>query len=254
MPKMTSRIKIVTVLCGAAALFACSNVNSNSPLVDSTGKHPADWLENHWVDIKQAKGKSPAEADSLALSCAECHGSDLAGGIAKVSCFSAQAQNGQQCHATTLGHPVIWSSAHQHGEAGAMAAPGISSGFAYCTKCHGSTFDNGNAVSCKSCHTTAPHPPRPWHGTTASGSNHVTTDTANASECAKCHTAGANLLGPRIGALAPAGTAPACFNGTLCHDSRVLPKAQSAAFLPAAQHDPPAKASLNTLPVSLPAP
>jgi predicted CxxxxCH...CXXCH cytochrome family protein len=254
MPDMTSWIKIITVLCGAAALFACSNGNSNGPLVDSTGKHPADWLEQHWVVYNSTTpgaaklvGKRVGDAVTVSNSpCAECHGSDLSGGISKVSCFSAQAQNGQQCHATTLGHPDGWDNATQHGKSGAMAAPAISSGFAYCTKCHGSDFKGGTgkAVSCLSCHTTAPHPKKPWRGTTTSGTNHVNTNTANAAECAKCHLNGANLVGQQIGVIAPAGTAPGCFNGTLCHDTGVAPHPTNAGFLSPAAHGPLAKANL----------
>lgn len=256
MPKMTSWIKIFLVVMGAAALYACSNANGTAPIVDSSGKHPAAWVERHWIEYKKStpgaakvagKAAAATAVDFAASPCAECHGADLLGGITKVSCFSAKSQSGQACHATG---PVTgshgWRSATDHGTSGAMAAPAISAGFAYCTKCHGSTYDNGNAVSCKSCHTTAPHPPRPWHGTTASGTNHVNTDTANAVECAKCHTAGANLLGQRIGAIAPAGTTPGCFNGTLCHDTSTVPHVQSAAFLSSTQHGPLAKANLTT--------
>jgi predicted CxxxxCH...CXXCH cytochrome family protein len=255
--KMTSWIKLITIAIGAAALFACGKGNSNAPILDASGKHPADWVERHWIEFRQtlpvtaklaAKVVGATAAELATSPCTECHGADLLGGITRVSCFTAQAQNGQACHATgpvTGSHGINWESPAQHGRLGAMAAPAISAGFAYCSKCHGSTFDNGNAVSCKSCHTTAPHPPRPWFGTTASGTSHVTTNPDNASECAKCHTAGANLLGQRIGAIAPAGTAPACFNGTLCHDTSTVPHVQSAAFLTAVQHGPQAKANLS---------
>ena len=209
---MTSWIKKIAVLCAAAALLACSSGNSDAPLVDSNGNHPDNWLETHWIAYNQGAAKSAAKSASAAAfdsPCIECHGNDLLGGIAKVSCFSAAAPDGRQCHATQLGHPDDWGSPAQHGShptLGAMAPAGVSSGFAYCARCHGNDFrgGSGKAVSCFSCHQTAPHPPKPWHG--EGGRSHTGSDTSNAAECAKCH------LSPSAGA-----TAPGCFNNTMCH-------------------------------------
>jgi hypothetical protein len=180
-----------------------------APINTKSGQHPADWLQVHYVGYVQTPDQ-----------CRGCHGSTTdpsqAGGIAKVSCFT--------CHTNGVDHPAGWADHLQHGRNGAQLAPvatndttvPVMAGMAHCAKCHGSTYDNGIAVSCKSCHTTAPHPPKPWVNTSASNSTHVETDVANAPACAQCHTAGANSdikpLTP-----APAGTAPGCFNNTLCH-------------------------------------
>lgn len=211
---MTSWIKTITILSAAATLFACSNGNSDAPLVDSAGKHPDKWLETHWVAYKSAQAKGAAKSAGAATfdsPCIECHGNDLSGGIAKVGCFSAIAPDGRTCHANKLGHPDNWSSPEQHGShatLGALAAPGISSGLAYCARCHGDDYKGGagKAVSCFSCHSTAPHPPKPWHDNSAAGASHTKASTGNAAECAKCH------LSPSAGT-----TAPGCFNNTMCH-------------------------------------
>jgi len=107
-------------------------------------------------------------------------------------------------------------------------------GMASCVPCHGPLYNGtdltgtipnntaaGGAPSCYACHTTAPHPPAPWGaglGLPATQPNHDQVDPSNASECVKCHALGANT-NPAITPVvpAPAGTAPGCFNGTLCH-------------------------------------
>lgn len=174
------------------------------PFSATKGEHPAAWLQTHWAEYV----KSPDQ-------CRGCHGSTAdpaqAGGIAKVSCFD--------CH-TAVNHPTGWADPLQHGRLGAQLAPNadpkVMAGFAHCAKCHGDNYDNGLVVSCKACHTKAPHPDKPWHGATPSGTNHNVTDPGNAPECFKCHAAGANsTLKPLT--VPPAGTAPGCFNNTMCH-------------------------------------
>ena len=243
---MTSWIKKITLLCGVAALFACSKGNGTPTLVDSNGNHPADWLQTHWITVASLKGTTPdgaaAAAAAASLACTECHGKDLSGGIAKVSCFSAQDQSGQQCHPTSLGHPSNWGQAIRHGQLGAMASAGVTSGFAFCAKCHGSDFKGGTgagaaAVSCYSCHNTAPHPPAPWIGGNVS---HATASPTNAAVCVQCH-AGGNNFGAVLVSAAASGSPPAptpdCFNNTLCHGGQVNPPhTTGAVYLGVSQH------------------
>lgn len=241
---MGTFIKTVAVFCFGILLWGCSSGNSSSPSFDPvTGKHPANWIEQHWVEFRNNQQQ-----------CAECHGSatDAAqsGGISGVSCFTASLGT-QTCHAGgPAGHPAGFSAPSVHGRANAMAAPGTSSGFAYCSRCHGSLYNNGPARSCidssSGCHTgsSAPHPAAPWHGTTATGTNHIYTDQGNAPECAKCHANGANsALQPTTPA--PAGTAPGCFNNTLCHGSSVGHPTGWSDPASANFHGPTAKAAVS---------
>lgn len=203
--------RFLAVFCVGLALWGCSSGSGDAPAIDpTTGRHPANWIETHWVEFRNDRDKCVVR----------CHGSYLdaaqSGGISGVSCFSPN-RGAQVCHATgPAGHPAGWGAADQHGRSGAMAAPAVAAGFAYCSRCHGVLFDNGPARSCFACHTNAPHPDAPWHGTTASGTNHIFVDQGNAPECAKCHANGANsTLQPTTPA--PAGTPAGCFNNTLCH-------------------------------------
>ncbi len=199
------KIPVLLAALALALLFgACGgNGGQAAPFSAESGTHPADWLQTHWAEFI----KSPDQ-------CRSCHGSTTdpasAGGIARISCFT--------CHPNGPSHQAGWSNADQHGRRGAQAAPSPSAGFAYCAKCHGSTYDNpvGTSPSCLACHTKAPHPDRPWVGSSASAPSHVMTDAGNAPECFKCHANGAHsVLKPPIPA--PVGTSPGCFNNTLCH-------------------------------------
>ena len=211
-----SRTRLMAGSCFAMVLtllaWGCAGTASKAvPFNATTGVHPTTWIQDHWAEYV----KAPAQ-------CRTCHGSTddpaQAGGISGWSCF--------KCH-TAVNHPDNWALPTQHGRLGAQAAPNAANpmamvGFAHCAKCHGSTFDNGLTVSCKSCHTTAPHPVRPWTGKTVGAPSHVQTDLANAVQCDKCHTAGASsTLKPLITAADPLGTAPGCFNNTLCHGTNI---------------------------------
>ena len=205
---------IVRTFLAAAAAMAFVGCSTGSPtavqLNPATAQHPATWQATHYAEYL----KNPD-------SCKPCHGSTtdlaLAGGTSKVSCFGCHHPNGPH-------HPAGWADASSHGRAAAMSAPNGTTGmdakgFASCTPCHGNDYISpvGITPSCKTCHTTAPHPAKPWiNGSSPLKPNHDKVDQTNAVECAKCHTHGANSsITPKPPAAA--GTSPSCFNGTLCH-------------------------------------
>ncbi len=202
------------VALGLVALLGCAgSATTGAPSFNgATGAHPAGWIDNHWEAFIQ----NPSQ-------CSTCHGSTsdpaASGGIAQVSCFT--------CHANGPWHPQGWADPSQHGRNGAQLAPDPSNplamaGFAHCARCHGSEYTNpiGITPSCESCHTHAPHPDKPWVGTTVDQPNHVFTDAGNAPECFKCHAGGANS-DMKPATPAPAGTEPGCFNNTMCHGTAI---------------------------------
>ena len=208
-----SRTKWMASSCFTMALallaWGCAGKADKAAAFNAAaGQHPADWIQTHYAEYV----KNPDQ-------CRTCHGSTVdpaqAGGVAKVSCFT--------CH-TAVNHPAGWADPLQHGRAGAQLAPNadpkVMAGFAHCAKCHGDSYDNGLTTSCKACHTKAPHPDKPWVSTTLLKSNHVQTAVGNAPECAKCHLAGANSTMKPL-TVPPAGTAPGCFNETLCHGTNI---------------------------------
>src|SRR5574340_450785 len=110
-----------------------------------------------------------------------------------------------------------WSNPDIHGAA-AKSSVSSGAGFASCQVCHKEDFSGGmSTISCFTCHgVSAPHSPAPWRTSGGSARSHTRTDESNAPVCAGCHTNGANSA-VQPATPAPAGTAPGCFNGTLCH-------------------------------------
>lgn len=127
--------------------------------------------------------------------------------------------NNTLCHGAGGTHPGGWSSPSQHG-ATAKSSPGVSSGFDYCTVCHGSNFAGDIALSClnnTSCHGTgvqSPHSPG-WIPLKGDNFDHTTTDQGNAPVCGLCHYNEFNF-GSHLPAQPSAGDS-GCFNNTLCH-------------------------------------
>ena len=237
------------ILAGGAliiTLWGCGNSNSSAP--SFLNGHPAGW------DTVASHGLQNIANPNH---CTECHGSELLGGISKVSCST-------ECHV----HKVPagyndWATAH--GEM-AKAAPGIVqdgviSGFVYCQYCHGalntgtilSSTPNTPPVSCMDG-TTGCHTPMlvyneipPHSGLWNWRSNgfffnlfsHTNVHEGNASACIHCHNRVQSkhywyyqtgftpepdvkpifqfYSTPGMLTPAPAGTPAGCFNNTLCH-------------------------------------
>lgn len=203
---------LMALLC--VCLWSCSNSNDKAVIVDSTGKHPDLWA------VASSGGSHPAFYISTADKCSECHGADLKGGVSAVSCFSA-SRSGINCHpAGPSGHPEGFAGPGLHGVNAKSAAVG-SLGMAFCKNCHGADYRGAGSSKkdCIGCHkltnptTNAPHSPAPWRG---GARTHVTVDPGNAAVCAECHLNGANSA-VKPSPAAPVGTAPDCFNNTLCH-------------------------------------
>ncbi|MBI5666055.1 MAG: CHRD domain-containing protein [Nitrospirae bacterium] len=90
-------------------------------------------------------GGGPAAHMHNTESCERCHGSDLGGGIAQISCFS--------CHdgpEGDIGHPAGWA-AGTDGTVNFHGTYGRRFNVA-CTNCHGVNFDGALGPACASCH------------------------------------------------------------------------------------------------------
>lgn len=218
------------------ALFAtgCSTSNGNSglTLVDENGNHPSNFLSTH-------PGYAVAEVNQ----CTSCHGDDLMGGISNQSCYLSSCH-----HGTIPGWVAAPPAAQPHGNS-AKAVPG-SSGFVSCQICHANDFSGGGSqVTClsASCHGGPGQSPHPASWGSGDTYFHTTTAEQNASVCAQCHLDGANSPIAPPSPPAPAGTAPGCFNSTLCHGESPVPHPTGNAWVttpPAAQpHGDDAKAA-----------
>jgi hypothetical protein len=148
------------------------------------------------------------------------------------------------CH-NQAGHPSGWAAtapaAQPHGVTAKKDGTVAGQGFPSCQICHGANFAGGSVnVSCFTCHgVSAPHAPKPWRGSAGSVYTHTdTVEAGNASVCVLCHFPGStNNPANHPATPAPAGTAPGCFNSTLCHDVGFHP----TGWAQATQHGPVAK-------------
>jgi hypothetical protein len=193
----------------AALWFAAGCSTANTPggesHIDASGKSVSGWMVVPSGGTHTSSATQEYIAGNGSISCTQCHGSDLSGGISKVSCFG----NTAGCHHGPIAGWVAVPPASQNHGISAKKAPG-SSGFASCQICHASDFSGGGAdVSCFTCHgVSAPHPPKPWRATAGSLYDHVNTDNTNAPVCYGCHayTGSPNPRNPHI----PPGDPPGC--------------------------------------------
>lgn len=223
--------KTVLFIALALSMVACSKRNEKADTINPvTGKHPSGWA------VAGTGGLHPARYQAGPSGCLECHGKNLNGGISGVSCFTA-SRSDINCHPSgPSGHPKGWSAPDAHGASAKAMAAG-KDGIAHCQVCHGSDLAGGiahvsclNAAGCHGAGVMAPHSLSPWRDFGHTGArSHVSTDASNAAGCAVCHSGGANSTRHPSPA-APAGTAPGCFNNTLCHGVEGHATGWSAAF------------------------
>ncbi len=129
MPKFISWPRVFCLTAACCALFGCGKVNDQATSLESSGKHPGNWLTGH----RPAYRQNPDQ-------CRECHGRDLKGGISKVDCFN-QAGLGQ-CHAGGHGprnvpHQLPFKDGTIHG-------PVAKADLTYCQICHGTAGGPGS--------------------------------------------------------------------------------------------------------------
>ncbi|MBI5905096.1 MAG: CxxxxCH/CxxCH domain-containing protein [Deltaproteobacteria bacterium] len=236
-------------LTAVAFAAGCSSANSTGGSVSVSHLTGSGVSVSGWVSASGTSLHSRTSTDAYMSqgnmgACTECHGADLLGGISRVSCMD----NPAACHHGTVANWVAAGAATQEHGAAAKRGPGSSSMHA-CRICHGNDFrtDRGSQT-CFTCHTLAPHPNRPWR-TTGTDNTHTDVNAANAPICYGCHadSAAGNPNNPhRPPSPAASGTAPGCFNGTMCHNAAAAPHATGAAWLAAGTgfHGTGAKADL----------
>ena len=111
--------------------------------------------------------------------CAGCHGEDLRGGDANISCYT--------CHNGPSGHPAeVWlvkTSESFHGLAASDR------GLSACAACHGEDYEGGiSGTSCKTCHTSqSGHPAQGWLVKGDSKFHGIRLSQTGTQYCAGCH-------------------------------------------------------------------
>jgi hypothetical protein len=209
---------------GGTAQVSCLNNGASCHGAGVQSPHASLWFQG---DAYEHITTDPGNASE----CAFCHFNEPGAGAhtptpppggVTVGCF-----NNTLCHGASASfHPAGWfvrsPGLQLHGQT-AKAAPSVSSGFAFCRICHGTSDGNLNGgvvqfscliVACHGGTGNSPHAAQ-W----LPGDTYVHTDTveSNASVCAQCHLNGKNSPIAQPSPPAPAGTPPGCFNSTLCH-------------------------------------
>jgi predicted CxxxxCH...CXXCH cytochrome family protein len=137
--------------------------------------------------------------------------------------------NGTMCH-NQAGHPAGWvatpPAAQPHGDEAKKDGTVAGQGFPSCQTCHGNNFAGTtvgptclNNATCHGAGVASPHAPKPWRGSPYTHTG--TAEAGNAPVCYQCHayTGTVNPNNPHVPPTpAPGGTAPGCFNGTMCHN------------------------------------
>jgi len=157
--------------------IGCADGNSDAP--PDNAAHPLDWIRTH-------------PADALAVAefgeCIICHGADLQGSGAAVSCYSCHSYNDTP---PFIIHPADWDDPYIDHRGYASA-----NGFTSCTGCHGSNLRGSPAApSCfsasfngLSCHADGPgQSPHPLDGSYLNGANHGPDAKTDLTVCQACH-------------------------------------------------------------------
>jgi predicted CxxxxCH...CXXCH cytochrome family protein len=194
MRTMTYSLKMISLSLALGALAACSGSNPAAPAaINAAGKHVvatgySNWVQQHWVEYKKANGGSKAVTDTTG--CSECHGADLAGGVSKVSCFSASFTDSHgavfSCHPNgdhTLGHPASWgdpagNAFHGAANFNGLAVKGSATLGTVCGLCHATSASETSLGSAPSCLSSDPK----W-GIAC----HSSSPAANSQGCVSCH-------------------------------------------------------------------
>ncbi len=182
MSQVSRSSRAIAIGCALLALLVVGCSKKHGAPFDPDGGHPEDFFPNHSAEYRNSGGGA----------CAECHGIDLLGGIATVSCYSS-SRDGQGCHpGGPGGHPAGWRALHS----------ADSSKAAECAVCHDNKANNQapNCFDNSLCHGPKSGHPSGWRAA------HAGTNPSLASNCAACHQTNA-------------GT-PGCFNNTLCHGTK----------------------------------
>ena len=178
------------------SLVGCGDKNDKAVFSSDTG-HPSGWSTAH---------KTSAKADLE--TCVDCHGSNLEGGIAHVSCTT--------CHLSTLDsiskHPLMWGS---YGYARHKSFV-VVNGTQTCANsaCHGAALTgvSGSGPACATtCHLGGPAAKHPavWSQYSSHG-NYAKAHGATSCSITACHgtdSKGVFLSGPSCYTCHPAGPA-----------------------------------------------
>lgn len=146
---MENKKKIMeSILIFLLLIFGCSNGFDAGEIFTPEYGHPQNWINPASIGESDYHASAAFRNDggihSVVNTCQECHGEDLDGGIAIISCHACH--NGLD---TGKNHPEGWmlpdAYLHFHGYYGKNYTVS-------CSVCHGETLSGQSALSCFTCH------------------------------------------------------------------------------------------------------
>jgi len=172
----------IAVTFAVCALSGCGDANKQAVFPHQTG-----WQTTH---------KTAGSANSA--TCVECHGENLDGGIAKVSCTSCHLGGALTIHPTSMIPALTKHKAYVNVNDTLACANAT---------CHGTTLGGvtGSGPSCTSCHLGGPKAVHPTPWTSADHKAYVNANGTSACSNVACH--GTTLAGVT-------GSGPSCSS---CH-------------------------------------
>lgn len=172
-------------------LAGCGDINTKSNFDQNTGTHPSGWVPTGHKTAAQAHVET----------CADCHGADYMGGIAKIACTNCHLGNQNSMHPTQWG---IYAYALHGDYVKLNGTTGCANAY-----CHGANLDGvgGTGPSCTQCHIGGINSFHPvaWNTDFLFHGDYVRTNGDSSCRNAACH--GTNLQGVKA-------SGPAC---QLCH-------------------------------------
>lgn len=204
---MRSRTLIYAAFLVLLTLAACGDPNPDSTFDPDTGKHPAAWLPAQHATAASSGTTTLGTAIPALDPCTECHGADLTGGIATVSCTTCHLGGPASAHPTdwfpiVLTHgPSVSSGATTEDQCanqychGATLA-GVTDSGPSCALCHTWPFTPGSIV-CGSCHGLPPDGSR-FPDVAGRHLVHTAFTGTTLSDCSICHSGSDGVSGSNL--------------------------------------------------------
>ena len=179
-----------------ALLTGCSDPNGQNYFNSDTGKHVEGWLPGQHAAAASSGTTSMGNAIPSTGRCAECHGTDLGGGISSVSCTACHLGGPTAIHPSTwvpivlthgpsvsTGTTTAAQCANQYCHGAALT--GVADSGPSCSHCHTWPFTSGS-VACGSCHDIPPAGTR-YPNMAGRHAVHTAVTGTSATSCSPCH-------------------------------------------------------------------
>lgn len=173
-------------------LAGCGDTNTQSDFNANTGTHPSGWLPTGHKTAAKARIET----------CADCHGTDYRGGVAKIACTQCHLGNQESYH------PIQWGNYAYalHGNYAQLNGTNTCAN----ANCHGANLDGvgGTGPSCTQCHMGGVNSKHPvgWNTNIVLHKDYIALNGSSSCRTSVCHgpdLKGVFMSGPSCGTCHP---------------------------------------------------